>query len=91
MHVLLENIQFCVAARVTQQVFRKPPHLFFEKKSFWQTKLFRYLENQLVMGFVKVPRHASNKNIILRECAPVPNLYTCVESYVLDAHCLIVL
>ena len=41
------------------------------------------------MGFVKVPRHASNKNIILRECAPVPNLYTCVESYVLDAHCLI--
>ena len=50
-----------------------------------------YLENQLVIAFVKVPRHAANENIVLKECAPVPNLYTCVESYELDAHYLIVL
>ena len=50
-----------------------------------------YLENQLVIAFVKVPRHAANENIVLKECAPVPNLYTCVESYELDAHYLIFL
>ena len=50
-----------------------------------------YLEKQHVIGFVKVPRHASNENITLKEWAPVPNLYICVESYELDAHYLIVL